>query len=131
MVNFAAVFAYEEQFDKAETLYQSALRVHHTKTSDEADENLIEAQINIASLWVKTRKFQDAEELFKRILAIIIDEYEPWHKITLTIMDNIHALWLKSGAEQKAASFIQDYISRFNAALQSRVLVEKEGQSDF
>ena len=50
---------------------------------------------------------------------------------TLTIMANIHALYLKSGAEKKAASFIQDYISRFNAALQSRVLVEKEGQPDF
>ena len=131
MSNSAAVYAYQEQFDKAETLYQSALRVHHTRTSDEADESLISAQNSIASLWVKTRKFQDAEELFKRILAITIDEYEPWQKITLTIMGNIHDLYLKSGAEEKAASFIQDYISRFNAALQSRVLVEKEGQPDF
>ena len=130
-MNLTAVYAYQEQFDEAETLYQSSLRVHRTRTSDEAGENLIEAQINIASLWVKTRNFQDGEELFKRILAIVIDTYEPWYKITLTIMDNIHALYLKSGAEEKAASFIQDYVSRFNAALQSRVLVEKEGQSDF
>ena len=124
MSNLAVIYAHRKSFDKAEALYRSAIRVHRTRTSNEADESLIWTQNSLASCCMDMRKHQDAEKILKRILETCIDHYEMWHRTTLILMANLYDFYLKADRKSEGEAFIRQYISRFDKSLRDFASVE-------
>ncbi len=115
--NLASLHAYKNDYNKAETLYKSAIQAHLTRTTYAADRSLVWCRNNLAILWRDMEKFHDAEALHASLLKTCIEHYEMWHDTTLIIMGNVHKLYTTMGAQYKARSLIQDYLARFDEHL--------------
>lgn len=125
--SLASLYAYEKDYDKAEACYKSAIRVHLTRTSTEANTSLILSRNNLACLWKTMHKYKEAEDLFSRLLETCIEEFEMWHKTTLLVASNLYDLYDKMGPTGKARAFIQDYISRSHKSLEGFLQADMKG----
>ena len=115
--NLASLHAYKKDYNEAETLYKSAIQAHLTRTTYAADRSLVWCRNNLAILWRDMEKFHDAEALHVSLLKTCIEHYEMWHDTTLIIMGNVHRLYTTMGAQDKARSLIQDYLTSFDEHL--------------
>ena len=131
MSNLAVLYMYQEQHDKAEALYQSAIQVIRTRTSNEADQSLIWTQNSLAACYHRMQKYGDAERTFKRILEICIEQYEPWHRMTLIIMSNLYDFYSKTDDKSRQKGFIKEYISRFHKSMQELASLKGGDEFDF
>ena len=128
--NLADLHEYQKDYKEAEARRISAIDVDRARASSEADIELIVSQNNLACLWIKMHKFQEAKELHTRLLEICIDHYEMWHPRTLTTMSNLVHLFNNMKPPGEASKFVQDYISRFRKSLEDSLQVDKRGAID-
>ena len=124
--NLASLHAYQENYEEAEIHWKAAIRVHLSRTSNDVDPGLIKAQNCLACLWNDMHKFNEAEDLYNRLLEICINHYEMWHQLTLLIMLNLCDLYNKTGPSEKARTFVRNYVSRFRQSLEDFVLTNEQ-----
>lgn len=115
--NLGSLYDSQGELAKAESSYESAIHVHLTRTSDPADRSLVISRNNLACLWQKMEKHEEAANLFSSLLEVCIERYEIWHDLSCTLISNLHNNYEKTGAKEKSMSFIQKYISRFYTSL--------------
>lgn len=97
--NLGFLYDFRGELTKAESRYQSAIHVHLTRTSDPADSNLVQSRNNLACLWEKMNKHEEAEDLFSSLLEVCIDRYEIWHQLSCTVMSNLYDVYEKKGTK--------------------------------
>ena len=128
--NLASLYQSQGELAKAESCYKSATHVHLTRTSDPADRNLVISRNNLACLWEKMNRHEEAADLFSSLLEVCIERYEIWHNLSCTIMSNLYDNYEKRGAKEKGLSFVQNCISRFHSSLAEASGAAKQGNLD-
>lgn len=128
--NIAYLHEYQKDYNEAEACRISAIRVDLARASSEADIELLVSRNNLACLWVKMHRFQEAKDLYTHLLEVCIDHYEMWHPRTLITMSNLVYLFNHMKQSGEASIFVQDYISQFYTSLEDSLQVDKRGTID-
>ncbi|KAL8663145.1 MAG: hypothetical protein Q9202_004077 [Teloschistes flavicans] len=128
--NLGSLYDFRGELTKAESRYQSAIHVHLTRTSDPADSKLVQSRNNLACLWEKMNKHEEAEDLFSSLLEVCIDRYEIWHQLSCTVMSNLHDIYEKNGTKEKALCLVQKCSARFHTSLAEASVAAKSGGFD-
>ena len=128
--NLGSLYSSQGELAKAESCHQSAIHVHLTRTSDPADRSLVISRNNLAYLWSKMNKYEEAEDVFSSLLEVCIERYEIWHKLSCMMMSNLYDTYEKKGAKEKGLSFVQNCIPRFHTSLAEASGAAKPGSFD-
>ena len=115
--NLGSLYDSQGELAKAESCYESAIHVHLTRTSDPADRSLVISRNNLACLWEKMEKYEEAANLFSSLLEVCIERYDIWHNLSCTLISNLHDNYKKTGAKERSLSLVQNCVSRFYTSL--------------